>query len=334
MQDSITITDLTKVTSENKLNGSSASELQAAFMPYFEKASEWRDKASGIKVTSLAQTDEMRRAREARLALRDIRINTEKTRKELKEDSLRTGKAIDGMANVIKFLIEPIEEYLEKQEKYGEMLRIHQQNEYRDMRTHEAGKYIHDFPQTVDLGVISDEEFAKYLHFAKAQFDAREAAAKQLERERIDREEREAAERAAMQAENERLRKEAAEREAAINAERAERERLQREFEAQVAEQRAEAERVRLEAEAKERAERERLQREQEEKEAAEKIPAQADHRADHFDQAIHTSHGDVHRIPGDMEPRHQKSARAFFPSHTPCTQTCRGSDGWKLPQS
>lgn len=276
MQDSITITDLTKVTAENKLNGSSASELQAAFMPYFEKASEWRDKASGIKVTSLAQTDEMRRAREARLALRDIRINTEKTRKELKEDSLRTGKAIDGMANVIKFLIEPIEEYLEKQEKYGEMLRINQQNEYRDMRTHEAGKYIHDFPQTIDLGVISYEEFAKYLHFAKAQYEAREAAAMQLERERIEREEREAAERAAMQAENERLRKEAAEHEASIQAERAERERLQREIEVQASAQRAEAERLRLETEAKEHAERERLQREKSEKEAAEKAAAQA----------------------------------------------------------
>ena len=187
MQETITITDLTKVTAENKLNSASANDLQAAFMPYFEQASEWRDKAAGIKVTSLAQTAEMRKAREARLALRDIRINTEKTRKELKEDSLRTGKAIDGMANVIKFLIEPIEEYLEKQEKYGEMLRIHQQNEYRDMRTHEAGKYIQDFPQSVDLGLISDEEFAKLLHFAKAQFDAREAAAMQLERERAER---------------------------------------------------------------------------------------------------------------------------------------------------
>ena len=45
-----------------------------------------------------------------------------KVRKELKEESLRKGKAIDGVANIIKFLIEPVEKYLEDQEKFIEKL--------------------------------------------------------------------------------------------------------------------------------------------------------------------------------------------------------------------
>jgi hypothetical protein len=160
MTNTITITDLTKVAAENNLPANNADTLRAAFLPFFEQASEWREKAFAIKVTNIGQTAEMGRARQARIALKDIRVQTEKTRVAMKEDSLRTGKAIDGMSNVIKFLIEPIEKYLLDQEEYGKRMQEIAQAEARDLRTCEAGKYLPDFPQSIDLGVISDEEFA------------------------------------------------------------------------------------------------------------------------------------------------------------------------------
>lgn len=285
MKDTVIITDLTSVVKTNNLNGAIANELQSSFTPFFEQAAEWRDKAAAIKVTSLAQTAEMRKAREARLALKEIRVNTEKTRVKLKEDSLRTGKAIDGMANVIKFLVEPIEKHLEDQEKYADRLREQQQAEQREAREIEAGNLIDFFPQTIDLGTISDEEFAKLLHFA--QYNAKKDAEERLERERVEREEKEAAELAAMQAENERLKAEAQEREAAMQAERAERERAQQEYEATLQAQRAEADRLRQEVERKERealakfqenerAERERLKADADAKKAASEAPDKA----------------------------------------------------------
>ena len=287
MNDTITITDLTKVAAENNLPANNADVLQAAFMPFFEQASEWRDKAFAIKVTNIGQTAEMGRARQARLALKDIRVQTEKTRIQMKEDSLRTGKAIDGMANVIKFLIAPIEQHLQDQEDYGKRMQEKAQAEQRDLRTCEAGDLIRYFPHGVDLGAIADEEYAKHLHLAKVQDKAVRDETDRVERERIEREQKEAAEREAMRAENEQLRAEAekieAEREiertaaliakqqagAAIAAERAEVERLER----------AERERIAAENRAKmeaDNAERERLRKEQAEKEAAERAAMEA----------------------------------------------------------
>ncbi len=91
------------------------------FTGYFQIASDWEKKAKAIVVTDAGQKAEMEMARVGRLFLREKRINIEKTRKELKEQSLREGKAIDGIANVLKAVIVPIEEYLGQQEKFVEI---------------------------------------------------------------------------------------------------------------------------------------------------------------------------------------------------------------------
>lgn len=253
MKDTITITDLSKVAKESNLPATNAKLLQESFNPFFERASEWREKAYAIKVTSLAQTKEIGLAREARLALRDIRVQTENERVKLKEDSLRTGRAIDGMANVIKFLIAPIEQHLEEQEKYGERLRQKMQAEQRDLRTCEAGELIRYFPSGVDLGTIADEEFARYLHLAKIQAKAIQEETERVERERIEKEQREAAEKEAMRVENERLKAEAAKVEAKHAEERERMVKAMREQEAEIAAVREKEERLRREAEEKER---------------------------------------------------------------------------------
>lgn len=53
----------------------------------------------------------------ARMSVRDFRVKIEKKRKELKEDSLSYGRAIDAEAKRINAMIEPIEGYLTDQEK-------------------------------------------------------------------------------------------------------------------------------------------------------------------------------------------------------------------------
>jgi hypothetical protein len=113
-----------------------------------------------------------------------------------------------------------MEKYLLDQEEYGKRLQEKIQAEQRDLRMCEFGKYIEFLPPGVDLGTIAEEEHAKLLLYAKAQWNEREAEQNRIENERIEREQREAAEREAMRAENERLRKEAEKVEAERQKER------------------------------------------------------------------------------------------------------------------
>src|SRR4030043_2249062 len=91
------------------------------FQDYFKIAGEWDLKAKSIVVTDESQTTDMEMARVGRLFLKEKRVAIEKARKSLKEQALREGKAIDGIANVLKALIVPIEEYLDKQEHFVEI---------------------------------------------------------------------------------------------------------------------------------------------------------------------------------------------------------------------
>ena len=113
--------ELVRVINESGVEQSTALTLQSSFLPFFEQAEQWKIKAESLVVTDASQTREMKMAREARLALKDIRVSADKTRKALKEDSLRYGKAVQGVYNVIDYLIAPIEKHLEEQEKFPEI---------------------------------------------------------------------------------------------------------------------------------------------------------------------------------------------------------------------
>lgn len=113
--------ELAVIVKESGLDSTKAQVLLDNFSGYFQIASEWEEKAKTIIVKDVSQKAEMEMARVGRLFLREKRIKIEKTRKELKEKALREGKAIDGIANILKALIVPIEEYLEQQEKFVEI---------------------------------------------------------------------------------------------------------------------------------------------------------------------------------------------------------------------
>ena len=112
---------LVTIVKESGLEKTKADIILTKFQDYFKLADDWEKKAKQIIVKNETQEVEMKMARTGRLFLREKRIAIEETRKELKEQSLREGKAIDGIANVLKALIVPIEEYLEKQEKFIEI---------------------------------------------------------------------------------------------------------------------------------------------------------------------------------------------------------------------
>lgn len=199
------------------------------FKGFFEQAQEWESKARTIKISSPSQVAEMKQAREARLELKEIRVNAEKTRKELKEQSLREGKAIDGVANVIKALIVPIEEYLEGQENFAERLVEEQKMRVLADRSVALQPYVQDLAM-YNLKEMSEEGFQNLLKSSMIAWNAQRDAEVEAGKQRIAKEKEEAHSREAQRIENERLKKEAQEKDVIIAAEREKKEKAEAEL--------------------------------------------------------------------------------------------------------
>lgn len=187
---------------------SEALVLQNAFLPFLQQAENMKEQALSINVTSVDQVDDIKRAREMRLTLKNIRVDCEKVRKTHKEESLRKGKAIDGLANIIKYIITPLEEHLDDQEKFVERQRQKEIEERRQKRVLEIAQYQVDGNAFQNLGEMPDAQYDLLLSGLKTQFENAVAAAKKREEDRIAQEKAEAEER-----ERQRIAKEATDKE-------------------------------------------------------------------------------------------------------------------------
>lgn len=193
---------------QSGLEKSHAQEVLDNFIGFFESAKKWEIEARGINVTDMTQTGLMSKAREIRLQLKDIRVNAEKVRKELKEQSLREGKAIDGIANIIKALVVPLEEHLEKQEKFVELKIAKELDERNTKRIAELTPFVTDVT-FYNLRDMDEESYKKLLVSSMEAFKAQKKAEKEAEEERIRKEKEDREERIRIQKENEKLREEA-----------------------------------------------------------------------------------------------------------------------------
>jgi hypothetical protein len=269
------------------LEPATAQGLLETFRPLFAKAREISATAANLSVTDATQVTEIKQARSLRLALRAVRIEAEKARKTLKEDSLRRSKAIDGVYNVLEYAVVPVEKQLLDMEEFAQRAEASRKAKIKADREQLLAPYGID-TTFFQLAEMSEQAFAQLLDNTRTAHEAKQLAAKRAEEERIAREKAEAAERERVRQENERLKREAEEREAVANAER---EKLQRE-KAEI-EARARAEREAAEATAREerrkseeaaRIERERVAKEKaelerkatEERKARERLEAEA----------------------------------------------------------
>jgi hypothetical protein len=215
--------ELVVLVDDSQLETATREQLLTSFEPFLLQAKEWREKAQSLVVTDATQLTEMKQAREGRLALRAIRLEADKTRKALKEDSLRYGKAVQGIYNVIEALIVPIEEHLEKQEKFAEIAEANRKEALHNERVALLQPYGVEYA-AYDLRNMSAEAFTQLLDGSRLAHENKLAEAARIEEEKI----------AALKAEQER-----------IEAQRLENERLKKEAEAQqiqLAKERAEAE--------------------------------------------------------------------------------------------
>lgn len=216
------------------LDAAGAMSLRRAFAGHFDTFGRLALEAKAIRF------DQPEEARSMRLLLKGVRTSAERTRKLLKEDSLRRGKAIDGINAVLEYELVPIEQAMEAIEKAEERAKAQRIATLRDTRAAELKPYGN--PAFYDLGNMPAEAFAELLGGMKAAVEAKEKAQAQEAADRAERERAAArakeeadkaaeATRAALRAENERLAKVAAEerakreaQEAAAAKERAEQE--------------------------------------------------------------------------------------------------------------
>lgn len=170
LEESVPQNQLAIIVKESELSEDKSSVLMSKFASFFVDVQVWEKKAKAIVVKDESQKVIMDQARQGRLFIRKVRLDIEKCRKELKEQSLREGKAIDKVSNFLKDALEPIETHLDKQEHFVE---------YRE---------------------------------AEKEALVRSEVERKLEEQRIEEEKRKAEELEVTRRENEKLRKEAEER--------------------------------------------------------------------------------------------------------------------------
>lgn len=212
---------LVSLINQNNLDKTKAQVLLDNFSSYFELAADWEAKAKSLTVNSIEQKAEMKMAREGRLFLAQKRIDVEKTRKKLKESSLREGQTIDAIAKVLTNLILPIEEDLENKEKFAAIQEANRKALLKAERENKISPYSEFVPFGLNFGEMQEEDFNKTFEGAKLQFEAKQEAIKKAEQERIAKEKAEAAERERIRLENIKLKEEADKREKQLAIERA-----------------------------------------------------------------------------------------------------------------
>jgi hypothetical protein len=188
--------------------------LITSFSPIMKRGADLLAESQGIQSAKLARV--------CRLSFRKLRSDSESLRKSLKEHHLRMGKAIDGAHNILVAAVQSEEQRMEEIEKAEERKEEARIEAIRQTRHDQlVGLGVHEsIVNSPGLGRMDEAGFATLLADSKAMHEAR------LERERKEAEEAlakqvaEAQERERIRLENERLLKEAQEREEAARLER------------------------------------------------------------------------------------------------------------------
>jgi len=208
--------ELAVVISQAGLAIEKSEQLMKSFVLYFTDAKKIAEEAKNIVVTDETHTEAMAKAHDLRMKLSDIRTKgVEPTRIQLKAQNLRENKAIDGVANIIKALIIPVEEHLEKQEKFAEIRQLERLQKTYEDRIERLSKYVEDV-SIYQLKDISDEVFEKLLFSSKDSFIAHQEAVKKAEADRLIQEAAAKKEQEQIRLDNIKLRKEAEVREASM----------------------------------------------------------------------------------------------------------------------
>jgi len=228
-------TEIQVMIEEQNVSKSISEEMAKAFGAPFTEAGKilndyQYDEKGELIVTdkTIVVTDEdavelMATAKKNRLVLKKARNTIENNRKALKDESLRTGRAIDAVANFIKGTIEPVEKYLELQEKYAETQENIRRSKIKAERI-ERLRAVTDDVHHYNLDTMNDLDFDKLLKELTEAKELRLAHEQAYEEQQAKLREEKELEDQRIREENETLKKQADVREAEIAEERAQQE--------------------------------------------------------------------------------------------------------------
>lgn len=164
-----------------------ADYIKEKFQDFTQAIEEWSEKASAIVVSDETQKELMAEAREGRLLLKAKRIEVEKVRISLKEQSLNEGRLIDSVAKYLTGLIEPAEKHLELQEKFVQIQEQNKRIKLKAERTAELMPYREVInPNDLQLDLMTDEAFSTILNGAKIALQTKKDEAERLEKEALE----------------------------------------------------------------------------------------------------------------------------------------------------
>ena len=195
-----------------EINSKTSQLIKEKFEPFILEMEQWKEKAEGLVVVDATEKAKMRDAREARLALRAVRVEADKVRKALKEDSNRYNKAVQGIYNFIEGKITPLEEHLEQQEKFAEIQEKKEREAVKEERVRLVSQYSND-AELFNLGELSQESFDSLYGTLRQSHDFKIVAEAKAKEEANAKAKLEAEEKEAQRAEIERLKAEAVKRE-------------------------------------------------------------------------------------------------------------------------
>jgi hypothetical protein len=176
--------NIIKVIEKSNLEENTAINIRTAFSDYFEDANEAIKKCKDIKVINDDDIENMALAKEYRIKLKNIRVAADKKRKALKEDSNKYGKAVQGVYNVIDYIVSPMEKYLKSQEDYVEIKKATERQERYEKRMKILEEYEGFYPELSYL-TIDDRSFQTVLEGVKAAKRDHENKILEEEKERV-----------------------------------------------------------------------------------------------------------------------------------------------------
>jgi acetyl/propionyl-CoA carboxylase alpha subunit len=187
------MTAISKAIELSGLDKSKSEILTTKFSSMIEQIEEWKEKANQLIIIDSSQKEEIEQAKQGYKFIKSVRIDIEKTRKSLKEDSLKEGKAIDLIAKSLTDEVSPLESQLEEKAKFVEL----QEAKIKAKRTQERLEKIaslnYAVPQNSLIVDMEDEMFGIYYNGLVMQAEKAEA-------DRMTKEAKEAKERDALNA--------------------------------------------------------------------------------------------------------------------------------------
>lgn len=274
----------------SKVESSKADQIKSTFLPMADMLEAFESRFNDVvNESELSITPEtIAKAKRLRLDIAQVRLKTEEVRKEQKNQYLIAGRAIDGVANILKWAVSEKEQKLAGIEMYFINLRALELKELQEKRVNQISKYINDAHER-DLGSMDEDVWKAYFVAKKQAYTDQIEAEKKAEKDRIERIKAEKLERERIEKENAKLKKEAQERSKKEAEERAERAKIEQIRLKKDAEQRSKQEAA-LRAE---REKREAIQKELEKREQAEAEKK----RADEEREQEYLNRGDLHKL-------------------------------------